>query len=177
MTSIPRIFITGFMAAGKTTLARSLAQRMGCRMVDLDHFIFERHGRAPQQIIDDDGEARFREIETSALRLVLEETDATVVALGGGAWTMLASRTLIAEHEGFTVWLDTPFELCWQRIRSGSGDVRPLARDREKAERLYDERRSLYELADLRVEARRGRSAEDMAAEIAHALLHRRTKM
>ena len=171
-----RIFITGFMGAGKTSVASSLARRLNCRMLDLDHFISQREGRTPQQIIDEDGEARFRERETSALRDVLEDDAACVVALGGGAWTMLATRTLIAEHDGLTVWLDAPFELCWQRIKSGV-DVRPLARDRDKAQRLYDERRSLYQLADLRVPSTEERSAEDVAAEIAHAILHRRTEM
>lgn len=175
-TSIQRVFITGFMAAGKTTLASSLARRTGCRMIDLDHFISAREGRTPQQIIDEDGEARFREIETGALRAVFETDASYFVALGGGTWTIEQNRTLIAEQDGFTVWLDAPFELCWQRIRS-SVDVRPLARDREQAQRLYDARRPLYELATMHVQAREERSVEDMAAEIAHALLHRRTEM
>src|ERR1044072_1765501 len=160
MTSIPRIFITGFTAAGKTTLAKSLARRTGCRMVDLDQFIAEREGRTPQQIIVEDGEARFREIETTALRVVLENEKAVVVALGGGAWTIEQNRMLISEDGGFTAWLDAPFKLCWQRIRSGGG-VRPLARDREKARQLYNARRTLYELADLRVEATEARSTAD----------------
>ncbi|HEX8650495.1 MAG TPA: shikimate kinase [Pyrinomonadaceae bacterium] len=175
-TSIRRIFITGFMGAGKTTLASSLARRLDCPMVDLDQFIREREGRSPQQIIDEDGEARFRELETSALRAVLENEASCIIALGGGAWAFKQNRTLIAERDGFTVWLDAPFELCWRRIRS-EGDKRPLARDREKAGRLYDERRALYGLADLRVQATEERSAEDVAAEIEHALLHRRTKL
>jgi shikimate kinase len=175
-TSSKRIFITGFMAAGKTTVAASLAQRLNCRMIDLDHFISEREGRTAQQIIDEDGEARFREVETAALREVLDDDAARVVALGGGAWTIEQNRALIAEQDGLTVWLDAPFELCWQRMKSG-GEVRPLARDREQAQRLYDERRSLYKMADLRVQATNERSAEDVAAEIVHALLHRRTKM
>jgi shikimate kinase len=175
-TSIRRIFITGFMAAGKTTLASSLARRLDCLMVDLDRFICEREGRSPQQIIDEEGEARFRELETSALRAVLENEASSIVALGGGAWAFEQNRKLIAERDGFTVWLDAPFELCWQRIGS-EGDSRPLARDREKAGRLYDERRALYGLADLRVQATAERSAEDVAAEIEHTLLHRRTKM
>jgi shikimate kinase len=175
-TSIRRIFITGFMAAGKTTLASFLARRLDCPMVDLDQLIREREGRSPQQVIDEDGEARFRELETRALRAVLENEASSIVALGGGAWTVEQNRALIAERGGFTIWLDAPFELCWQRIGS-AGDSRPLARDRERAERLYGERRALYGLADLRVQAAAERSAEDVAAEVEHALLHRRTEM
>ena len=168
---IRRIFITGFMGAGKTTVAASLARRLSCRMVDLDHFIATREGRTPQQIIDEDGEARFRQLETSALRDVQSDDAARVVALGGGAWTVEQNRALIAEHDGFTVWLDAPFQLCWQRIRSG-GPARPLARDREKARRIYRERRPIYALATLHVRATKERSAHHRATEIADALLH-----
>jgi shikimate kinase len=175
--SIRRIFITGFMGAGKTTVAASLARRLSCRMIDLDHFIAEREGRTPQQIIDEDGEARFRQLETSALREVLSDDSAAyVVALGGGAWTVEQNRALINEHDGFTVWLDAPFQLCWQRIRSG-GPARPLARDREKARRIYRERRPIYALATLHVRATKERSAHDKATEIADALLHGTAKV
>jgi shikimate kinase len=174
--SIQRIFIMGFMGAGKTTIASSLARRLDCRMIDLDHLIAEREGRTPQQIIDEDGETRFRERETSALCDVLEDDVARVVALGGGTWTIEQNRTLIAEQDGLTVWLDAPFELCWQRIRSG-GHVRPFARDREQAQRLYDRRRPLYGLATLRVPVTGESGAEEMAAEIERALLHRRAEI
>ena len=170
-TSTRRIFITGFMAAGKTTLASALARRLRCRMLDMDHFICEREGRTPQQIIDEDGEARFREIETSALRALLEmNAGCVVVALGGGAWTIEENRTLIAERNGFTIWLDAPFELCWQRIKSGDDEVRPLARNMAAARRLYDQRRALYSLAGLRVQVSAERSPEDIAAETAGKL-------
>lgn len=175
--STGRIFITGFMGAGKTTVAASLARRLNCRMIDLDRFIAAREGRSIQQIIDEDGEARFRELETSALRDVLDDdAEAYVVALGGGAWTIEQNRALITEHDGFTVWLDVPFHVCWQRIRS-VGDSRPLARNREKARRLYAERRPLYALATLRVQATKKGSAHDKAEEIACALLRRRDEM
>jgi shikimate kinase len=168
---VRRIFITGFMGAGKTTVAAALARKLDCRMIDLDHFIAAREGRTPQQIIDEDGEARFRAMETSALRDVLnDEVSGIVVALGGGAWTVEQNRALITERDGFTIWLDAPFEVCWQRIRSVK-DSRPLARNRESARRLYDERRPVYALATLRVQATKKRSAHDRAAEIAHALL------
>ncbi|MGB7925048.1 MAG: shikimate kinase [Pyrinomonadaceae bacterium] len=174
--TVPRIFITGFMAAGKTTVAKSLARRLNCRMIDLDRFIVAREGRSIQQIIDEDGEARFREMETSALRDVLNDEAASVVALGGGTWTIEQNRALIAERDGFTVWLDVPFHVCWQRIRS-AGDSRPLARSRENARRLYDARRPVYALATLRVRSTKTSRANDRAAEIEHALLHPADKM
>src|SRR5256885_13118889 len=123
-----RIIITGFMAAGKTTVARVLARRLACRMIDLDFIINERERRNAQMIIDEDGEASFRQAETEALSVILSNNAARVIALGGGSWTIERNRALIAEHNCLTIWLDAPFDLCWQRIES-AGDTRPLARD------------------------------------------------
>ncbi|MCA1850337.1 MAG: AAA family ATPase, partial [Acidobacteria bacterium] len=125
------IIITGFMGAGKTTVAAALARRLGCGHIDLDELIAEREGRTIREMFERDGESGFREAETRALRDTLENTEACVIALGGGAWTLERNRALIAEHEGYAVWLDVPFEVCWRRITRG-GEVRPLAHDREK---------------------------------------------
>ena len=145
-----RIVIVGFMGCGKTTVAKALAERVGCAMVDLDSFITDREGRSPAEIIAQDSEPLFREIETRALKVVLEENAAGVIALGGGAWMVPANRALVAQHDCLSVWLDTPFELCWQRI-TASGALRPLAPDRETAQSRYDSRRADYALAERRV--------------------------
>src|SRR2546428_128864 len=112
------IIIVGFMGGGKTTVARAVAQRMGREMMDLDSFVTEREGRTPAEIIEEDGEPAFREIETHALRDALKMDDARVIALGGGAWTIEANRALFAQRDCLSVWLDAPFELCWERIIS-----------------------------------------------------------
>ena len=138
------------MASGKTTIAKALAEKLGCDFVDLDSFIELREGRTIASIIDTEGEARFREIETNALRDVLENNSAKIIALGGGAWTIEENRKLIAEYDCLTIWLDAPFEVCWERI-SREGDTRPLARDKEKAKKLYETRRKLYKRSAIRV--------------------------
>src|SRR5260370_42129818 len=146
-----RIVVVGFMGCGKTTVARALAQRLGCVMVDLNSFISDREGHTPAEIIVQDSEPSFREIETQALRVVLEENAARVIALGGGAWMIEANRALAEKHDCLSVWLDAPFELCWERIMS-SGTIRPMAPYRESAQQLYDSRRASYALAELRVD-------------------------
>jgi shikimate kinase len=166
------IIITGFMGAGKTTTATALSRQLSCTMIDLDCFITERMGRTPQAIIDEDGEARFRELESQALGEVLEAGHARIIALGGGTWTIPQNRALINERGGFTVWLDAPFELCWRRIER-EGEVRPLGRDFSQARELYDKRRAVYDEAMLRVEASEDKPAEMLAAEIADALNRR----
>jgi shikimate kinase len=163
------IIITGFMGAGKTTVALALAERLGCGMIDLDRFIEQREARTIRAIIDEDGEPRFREIESEALRDALEIDGAQIIALGGGTWTIERNRALIHEHHGYTIWLDAPFELCWRRIESGI-DARPLARERVEARTLYDERRKLYSQANLRVKVNDNRSAQAIAEVIVRAL-------
>jgi shikimate kinase len=167
-----RIVLTGFMCAGKTTVARALAALLGCAAADTDARVVAREGRRVEAIIDGEGEARFRQLERAALREILEHDGdaggARVIALGGGAWTIEETRALIAAHDDcLTVWLDAPFELCWRRIINSADAARPLARDRERARELYAARRAAYALAAVRVGVTEARSAEDTAAEIA----------
>ena len=157
-----RIVIVGFMGCGKTAVAAELASRLGCEMIDLDSFITERERRSPAEIIMQDREPVFRLIETRALKEVLEDSDARVIALGGGAWTIQANRTLVAQHHCLSVWLDAPFDLCWQRI-SASESVRPLAPDRVGAQNLFESRRASYDLAALRIEANEDSSPQMIA--------------
>ena len=163
-----RIVILGFMACGKTTVAQELARQLERDFIDLDSFITERHGRSPAEIIQQDGEEKFREIETLALRDVLQRRDACVIALGGGTWTIPANRTLIALHDCATVWLDTLFEVCWERIYSSS-TVRPLATDHERARALYTTRCPDYEKAQFRLTTS-GKMFDELATEI-HTLI------
>ena len=160
-----RIVIVGFMGCGKTTVAEALAHQLGCNAIDLDSFITEREGRSPAEIIVEDGESSFRSIETRALDDVLENSKARVIALGGGTWTIEANRALVTEHDCLSVWLDAPFERCWERIMA-SGTVRPLAPDRTTAKELYEERRARYSLAKLRFAAEPNTSAPEIAIEI-----------
>ena len=168
-----RVVITGFMAAGKTSVAHALARLLGCEAVDLDAIISEHERRTISEIIRERGEKAFRELETRALRDVFESKSARVVALGGGAWTFEANRELIAEHDCLTVWLDASFDLCWQRIGRERG-TRPLAPERAPAQRLFRERRPLYELAALRVEVEEGMSADGTAAEVLNVMRRRK---
>ena len=164
-----QIVIIGFMGTGKTTVAHALGRQLNCLAVDLDELITRREGRSPNEIIDQDGEDRFRGVETQLLREVLREDPSRVIAVGGGAWTIAANRQLIAEHGAFTVWLDAPFELCWKRIEA-SAEVRPLARSRELAEGLYSERRPLYELAGARIAVFEGESAAEVVTKVLDAI-------
>src|ERR1700752_2335159 len=94
-----RIVILGFMACGKTTVGAEFARQFNCGFVDLDSFIGQREGRTPAQLITQDGEPAFRELETLALRDVLQDRQVHVIALGGGTWMIQANRTLVALYD------------------------------------------------------------------------------
>jgi shikimate kinase len=163
------IIITGFMGSGKTTVARALGRLLNRRATDLDQVITERENRSPKEIIEQDGEPAFREVETHWLREVLDLNSAGVIALGGGAWTLQRNRDLVTECNGVSVWLDAPFDLCWQRIIA-AGNERPLAPNEVQAQRLYLARRLQYQLASFHLVAGEEKGVEALASAIALAI-------
>lgn len=167
------IVITGFMGSGKSTVASALAHRLQCEMIDLDKVITLEAGRSPKQIIEEDEEQGFREIETRTLEKSLANDRPVVIALGGGTWIIKRNRDLIGKRAGICVWLDTPFELCWRRIRQAD-DIRPLAPSRHVAQELYEERLPLYHTADLKISVDEQDSAELVARKIAGILSNRK---
>jgi shikimate kinase len=161
-----QLIIVGFMGSGKTTVAREVARRLNRAVIDLDDFITMSAGRSPAEIIQQDGEPDFRQIETRLLDEVLRQNAAAaVIAAGGGAWTTLQNRRLISKVGARTVWLDAPFELCWKRIQSND-ETRPLAPSLEAAEQLYQNRRPVYELADLKMTIADADSIDEIAGRI-----------
>jgi shikimate kinase len=144
------IVITGFMGCGKSNVARELARRLDVPMIDLDDRITAREGRTPAQLITEAGEDQFRAIETNTLLDLLQTKEAGVIALGGGAWIESANRDLIDRYGCLSVWLDTPFAVCWQRI-SASTEDRPLGKTVEQAEARFNLRRPFYSLARIHI--------------------------
>ena len=164
-----RIVLTGFMGAGKSTVARFLAYMLGCKKIDLDSVIEETEKRKIAEIIQAEGLERFREIETENLRKILRESDAQIIALGGGAWTIEENRNLIKAHNLTTVWLESSFQHCWRNI-SLSKRVRPLAQDKKQARKLFEERQKIYCLADWHFIIRPELTSFEVARQIAEEI-------
>ncbi|HVE59269.1 MAG TPA: shikimate kinase [Pyrinomonadaceae bacterium] len=146
MNEEKRVILTGFMGVGKSTVAKHLAHLLECQRIDLDSMIVESEHRTIAEIIEQEGIEQFRRIETATLRRILE-AEAKIIALGGGAWTIEENRRLIKSHNFTTVWLESTFEHCWLNI-SASKRVRPLARNKSDALKLFEERQRVYCLAD-----------------------------
>ncbi len=147
----PGIYLVGFMAAGKTTIGRMLADRLGWHFIDLDDEIEAAAKMKISEIFASRGEEEFRRIEHMAMRERVREIERgfpTVMALGGGAFVQPENYALV-ENNGITVWLDCPFEAVRRRVEGATH--RPLARDPETFARLYESRRESYGRADYRI--------------------------
>lgn len=146
---LQRVYLVGFMGAGKTSVGECLARELHYRFVDLDREIEREAGRTIPEIFRDDGEAIFRRLEARALRLVGSQSD-IVVGTGGGTLTLWENRDFI-HRTGVSVWLDAPIDVLLERCRIS--EHRPLLSDRPKMEALLADRFPAYQLSDLRVNA------------------------
>ncbi|MBI1763342.1 MAG: shikimate kinase [Acidobacteria bacterium] len=156
-----QIFLVGFMASGKSTVGPVLAARLQRPFIDLDRLIEAQAGGTIFELIQRAGEARFRQLETQTLAETAQGEPA-VIAPGGGAITRAENRALM-QDSGVLIWLDAPFELCWQRIRQ-DGITRPLAPDEATAHTRYEQRLPLYQAAPIHIAIQPAQSAAEIAA-------------
>ncbi|MBA2380305.1 MAG: AAA family ATPase, partial [Blastocatellia bacterium] len=163
------VAITGFMGVGKSSVARHLANMLGCERIDLDVVIEKSQKRKIADIIESDGLDAYRQIESENLARILENNDCTVLSLGGGTWTVDSNRDLINAHGLTSIWLESTFEHCWKNIRH-SWKERPLARDKNAALKLFEERQGIYCLADWHFVVKPEHTSWDIARSIAEEL-------
>lgn len=163
---VRRVILIGFMAAGKSTVGRALAKRLGWSFIDLDHEIEKRTGITIPEIFELHGAAEFRRLE----RVLTEELtglEEAVLAPGGG-WVTQPDLLDLFGAETLIVWLRISPEAAVQRAMRTISH-RPLLASApdpvERARELISEREPLYQLADLRVDVE-GRSINEVASEI-----------
>jgi shikimate kinase len=137
------------MAAGKSTVARALASRLGWRVEDVDELIETRERLTVADIFARHGEAHFRAVEREIVKLLLPLRH-VVVATGGGTFMDPETRQAL-NMDGTTIWLDVPFESLLARVPADGR--RPLAADRQQMERLYAARQAAYSQAHVRIDA------------------------
>ena len=154
-----KIYLVGFMAAGKTTVAHALAARLGWRAEDIDELIEARERRPVADIFARAGEPYFRTVEREILKVLLPLRH-LVVATGGGTFVEADNRAAI-NMDGVSVWLDVPIETVLARLPADGR--RPLAADRAQMERLFAARRIAYAAAHVRIDV--GTAPADEIAE------------
>ena len=156
-----KVYLVGFMAAGKSSLARELARRLDWQVEDVDERIEARERRPIAAIFAADGETYFRAVERAVLQELLPPRH-VVVATGGGTFVDPELRALM-KSDGAVFWIDAPIGQIVDRLpRDGS---RPLAATRAQLEALYESRRLAYAQAHVRLDASRS-SVGDLADQV-----------
>jgi len=161
-----RVFLTGFMGSGKTTVGRALGAALGWPFVDLDAEVEAGAAMTVREVFARLGEPAFRELEHEALRQVLARPAPMVVATGGGTYTFERNLALV-RGAGTSVWLNPSFATIVGRIGALGKQDRPLFRNEVEALALYRARLPAYGEADLRVDVGPQETAEEVAARVA----------
>lgn len=165
-----RIFLIGFMGAGKTTTGRALARRMEALFVDLDGRVEASLRMGVARIFREMGEGAFRAEEARQLA-ACARFDSLVVATGGGTFMQEGNRRMI-QRLGVSVFLDAPWSEVARRLPGKRGE-RPLFGSPEQAYELYARRLPQYRQADVTVQPLAGEDAETLAGRLVLALERR----
>jgi shikimate kinase len=155
-----KVYLVGFMGAGKTTLAQALGRRLGWRVEDVDQLIEARERCSVADVFATHGEPYFRLAEREVLRRLVP-IEFAVVATGGGTYVDPENRAAI-NTSGIAVWLDISLDQVLRRMPFDGR--RPLAADRAGFEALYHARRLAYQHAHLRLDA--GAPVEELVERI-----------
>lgn len=151
-----KIFLIGFMGAGKTHWGRLLSEKLGIRFFDLDEQVTEHAGKSIAEIFATEGEEQFRIMEKEVLYIISESHESFVIACGGGS-PCYFNNIEYMNQAGTTVWINTPLDTLFDRLVKEK-DQRPLIRELS-AEQLkgfinkkFADRKIYYEQASVTVD-------------------------
>lgn len=161
------LYLCGFMGCGKTTIGQAFAKKQGRKYLDLDQLLVQRQGRTIPEIFAQDGEDGFRKIEQETL-LSTEEYKGAVISTGGGILTKRENGA-ICNRLGVLVFLDLPFEVCYQRIKGDTNRPLVMQNTKEQLEDLFNRRRTVY-LAESGLVLDADGSVQEVVARLEQAL-------
>ena len=159
-----KVYLIGFMGAGKTTIGRELAARLDIPFFDLDELIESSEKMSVKEIFAAQGEPYFRKRERDLLRAT-KHLERAVIATGGGTFTFDENIQFI-KSEGLSIYLSAPYALLRLRVGDKAAE-RPLFRDDVSAHDLFASRIRFYRMSDLTIEIRE----EETPAEIVERLM------
>ena len=172
---LDRIALVGLRGAGKTTLGRMLAARLGWEFVELSHAIEQEAGFAVAEIFEFGGQAAYRRYELRALEAILSARRGIVLAAGGGLVADAAALERLLDA-CYTVWLKASPQDHWDRVlNQGDYRVRAGTRDSEALSdmrRILGQRESLYRMADARLDTS-GKTIQEALKELARLVASR----
>src|SRR5437763_13010139 len=168
-----KIYLVGFMGAGKTTVGRELSARIGAPFFDLDELIEAAEKVSIKDVFAQHGEPYFRTRERDVLRST-RHLDSAVVATGGGTFTFDENIQFI-QTEGLSVYLSAPYSLLRSRIGEKAAE-RPLFRDDVAAHELYNTRLRFYKMSDIVLDIRDDETPMEIVERIVHELPRNRTR-
>src|SRR5437016_9994318 len=168
-----KIYVIGFMGAGKTTIGRELAARVDAPFFDLDELVESAEKMTIKDMFAQHGEPYFRKRERDILRSThyLEEA---VIATGGGTFTFEENIQFI-QSAGVSVYLSAPYALLRSRIGDKAAE-RPMFRDDVAAHELYNARLRFYRMSDIILDIREDETPMEIVERIVHELPRNRTR-
>ncbi len=144
------IYLVGFMGSGKSTVGKLLASKLDLTFVDVDKLIEEKEKRSIKEIFEKEGEPYFRNLEKVEINN-LSKSENYVVSTGGGLGADLDNMKLMKET-GYVVWLDVNLDTILERCKNDEN--RPLLKlPLNDLEKLYEDRKKIYRLANIRINA------------------------
>ena len=144
------IYLVGFMGSGKSTVGKILAEKLNMKFVDIDKLIEEKEGMKIKDIFEQKGESYFRVLERKQIEAIVNQ-EGLVVSTGGGLGANLDNMNLMKKN-GDVVWLDVSLNTVLDRLKNNQD--RPLLKQPiEKIKQLFEERKNVYRLANIRINA------------------------
>lgn len=165
-----KIILSGYMASGKTTIARLLASAMGVKYYDLDDIIEKTEGKTITEIFSEKGEIYFRRLEHECLKLILETDNSFVLSLGGGTPCYFNNHEILKREDVLSVYLNVSVNVLTERLYLEKSK-RPLLQNLTEGElyefvakHLFD--RSYFYNQSKKVVITEGKTPEDIVNEI-----------